>query len=102
VIAILSYAYRSGVVPWAIRSTVLQEALYIVVIAQELKKQGVLRVLKDETQLEAHPDFVPVIAQFPSPPRAFRSAAGIARIAFSRSGWMRTGFKRRFQDRIPL
>jgi hypothetical protein len=38
-----------GVGPWVIRSTVLQEALHIVVIAQELENQGVGRVLKDET-----------------------------------------------------
>ena len=47
------------------RSTVLQEALHIVVIAQALENQGFRRILKDETQLEAHPAFVPIIAQFP-------------------------------------
>jgi hypothetical protein len=42
----------------------LQEALYVIVIAQELERKGISRVFKHQTQLEADPDFVPVIAQF--------------------------------------
>ena len=42
----------------------LQEVLYVIVIAQELERKGISRVFKHQTQLEADPDFVPVIAQF--------------------------------------
>jgi hypothetical protein len=83
---------------------VLEEAFHIVVVAQELKDQGLGSVFEDQSQLQAHSDFVPVITQFSQAdapvkmrlaqmslglairsPTAFQSAGDIARMTLSNS-----------------